>query len=144
MSPEEIKKEKFWAGAILFNPKTRSMLMQKRDAKALVNPNQWALFGGVGESGETPLDCAIREIQEELGITLKRNDLLSLHDYLIERLATWRFVFSVAFFLTKEEMTLGEGAGFDWVPVDKVLSYDMADATKRDIEFFLQKYEKAI
>ena len=139
MTPEEIKAKKFWAGAILYHPEKKALLMQHRDAFAPVHPNQWALFGGVGERGENPDDCLIRELREEIGMIMKKEDFTPLHDYLIAHLEMWRFVYWANCTLAKEQMTLGEGADFDWVPVDVVLSYDMAEATKRDIIFFLDQ-----
>lgn len=33
-------------------------------------PNQWDLPGGGRENDETPVECAMRELEEELGLTL--------------------------------------------------------------------------
>lgn len=44
------------------------ILMQLRDNKpGIVFPGQWGFFSGAVEDGETPLECAKREIYEELG-----------------------------------------------------------------------------
>lgn len=139
MEIEEIKKNKFWAGAVLFNPQTRQMLMQKRDAFAPVNPNKWALFGGGGEPGEDPLRCLVRELKEELGVDFSPSAFTPLRDYLNERLATWRYTYIAEHTLEKSEMVLGEGESFDWIPFDEVLKLDLTDTTRLDIEFFLQK-----
>lgn len=61
--------------------KDNKILLQLRDNKPHIpNPNTWSLFGGGVEEGETPEQALIREIQEELGISvsdpefiLKRN-----------------------------------------------------------------------
>jgi 8-oxo-dGTP pyrophosphatase MutT (NUDIX family) len=42
-------------------------LLQKRSSKAKDSPSTWSTFGGGLEPGESPLDGAKREIQEELG-----------------------------------------------------------------------------
>lgn len=139
MELNEIKKNKFWAGAILFNPVNNQILLQKRDAIAPVNPSKWAFFGGVGENGETPEDCLIRELKEELGATIQRDNIKPVRDYLNEKLMTWRYIFLIKFDLEKSQMTLGEGEDFDWVPLSEALGYDLTDNTKWDVEFFLQK-----
>ncbi|MDE2038070.1 MAG: NUDIX hydrolase [Patescibacteria group bacterium] len=38
-------------------------------------PRYWKLPGGRSEDGETPEECAVREIREELGIVLDQDDL---------------------------------------------------------------------
>ena len=43
------------------------------------NPTQWGIPGGKQEPNETAIDCAIREVREELGIVLQSKDLVPLH-----------------------------------------------------------------
>jgi 8-oxo-dGTP diphosphatase len=138
MEIEDIKRNRFWAGAILFNPQTQQILMQKRDAFAPVNPNKWALFGGGGEPGEDPLACLVRELKEELSVDISPSAFTPLQDYLNERLATWRYTYVAEHRLEKSEMVLGEGEDFDWIPFNEVLKLDLTDTTRLDIEFFLQ------
>ena len=46
-------------------------VLQLRDNKPnIAAPGKWSLFGGIIESGESPQEALVREIQEELGITL--------------------------------------------------------------------------
>ena len=48
------------------------LLMHLRDNKpGLFNANMWDFPGGGREGEETPQECAIREVKEELSITLK-------------------------------------------------------------------------
>ncbi len=42
--------------------------------------DQWAFFGGMREKGEALIDTARREAWEELGIVIKRSDLLHVKD----------------------------------------------------------------
>lgn len=45
-------------------------LIQKRSANRKANPNKWAFTGGAVDSGEESYQGAIREAQEEMGISL--------------------------------------------------------------------------
>ncbi len=45
------------------------LLLQERDERAPVNPDQWSLVGGGVEPGEEPDAAARRELAEETGLT---------------------------------------------------------------------------
>ena len=46
--------------------------LQLRDEHAKRWPNQWGLFGGHIEPGETPRGAVMREVREELEVLLKK------------------------------------------------------------------------
>lgn len=132
----------FWAGGFLYNPKIYSVLLHKRDGKARVNPDKWAFFGGLNEGNETPKQTFMREFREELGVEIREDEIKPLCDYLNEELQTYRYVFYVGSELEKSQMRLGEGEGFDWIPLDKVFEYDLTEKTRRDLKIFLQQQEE--
>ncbi|MGE0010157.1 MAG: NUDIX hydrolase [Candidatus Babeliales bacterium] len=57
------------------------LLLLKRTSKALVSPGMEDLPGGTIESGESVADGAVREVQEEAGLTLKRMQQLTTHEW---------------------------------------------------------------
>ena len=59
---------------ILLNNKGE-ILLQKRSSAKEIEPNKWAWHGGHVIAGETEIDAIIRETKEELGITLKENQI---------------------------------------------------------------------
>ncbi len=120
-------KRKFWAGGIIYNPKTKEVLLQKRSTDAPINPGMWGLFGGSSEGDETSKECAIREWKEELGISITDESLIPLCDYLSVKRNTWRYVFYMETDLKKSDMVLGEGEDFDWVSLDKVFEFNRQD-----------------
>lgn len=133
-----MKIEKFYSGGFLYNSATKSVLLHKRDAKAKVNPNQWAFFGGLNEGNETPRQTFKRELKEELGVEVQENGIKPLCDYFNEELRTYRYVFFVESNIQKSEMRLAEGEGFDWIPLDKVFEYDLTEKTARDLKAFMR------
>jgi len=130
------QQDKFYAGGFLYNPKTKSILLHKRDSNTKFNPNKWAFFGGLSEENESPKECFAREVKEELGIDISKDKIIPLCDYLNEELGTYRYVFFVESTLNKSDMTLNEGDGFDWVPVTDLGNYDLTDKTKLDLDTF--------
>lgn len=128
----------FFAGGFFYNPNTRAVLLHLRDGNTIVNPNKWGFFGGTSEPGETPIDTFVREIHEELNIQLAKEQIRALRDYHNEKRNTHRYVFYVESDMEKNAMTLGEGADFDWIPLQDVFTYDLTSRTEEDLRYFLQ------
>ena len=73
-----------------------ALLLTLRAAGLRAHRGQWALPGGRCDEGETPVEAALRELHEELGLELKPDDVLSLLDdyptrsgYLITPVVVW-------------------------------------------------------
>jgi len=59
-----------------------AVLLTRRTSKLKDHPGQWALPGGRVDAGESPLEAAMREAHEEVGLRLTTDDLLGqLDDY---------------------------------------------------------------
>ncbi len=59
-----------------------AILLTRRGSKLNSHAGQWALPGGRIDPGETPLQAALREVHEEVGLILSESDLLGrLDDY---------------------------------------------------------------
>src|SRR3981189_739867 len=73
-----------------------ALLLTLRASGLRAHSNQWALPGGRCDAGETPIEAALRELHEELGLELKPDDVLGLLDdyptrsgYLITPVVAW-------------------------------------------------------
>lgn len=51
------------------------ILLQKRSANKQMNPNKWGLCAGHVEASESIVDAALRELEEEIGLTVSRDEL---------------------------------------------------------------------
>lgn len=66
---------------VILEDKSRRVAFQLRsNLPGIVNPDQWGLFGGHIEDGETPAGGALREVEEELSCTLQPGKLRYLAD----------------------------------------------------------------
>jgi 8-oxo-dGTP diphosphatase len=63
-----------YALVLLVNSSNQALLLL-RSHDSSFGPNQYCIVGGSIEQNENPTDCAIREVYEELGITLKPDNL---------------------------------------------------------------------
>ena len=67
---------------VLLVTRDGKIVLQQRDNKpGITNPGMIAIFGGTLEKGENETKGAIREIEEELSLTLKPEQLIKLNVY---------------------------------------------------------------
>lgn len=50
-------------------------LMQKRASTKKIFPNLWSQIGGAVDTGESPVEAALRECKEELGIEFSKDNI---------------------------------------------------------------------
>jgi 8-oxo-dGTP pyrophosphatase MutT (NUDIX family) len=67
------------AAAVFMLTRDDRLALQLRDDKPDIHhPNMITAFGGAAEPGETPVECALRELAEETGIQARAGDLTRL------------------------------------------------------------------
>lgn len=64
-------------------PADAALILTRRSKKMKNHPGQWALPGGRIETGEEPAETALRELREEVGLTLAADRVFgALDDYI--------------------------------------------------------------
>lgn len=70
---------------LLETPDGRLIFHHRDNKPSIVHPDYIGTFGGGVEDGEDYEDAAIREIKEELDLTLQKSDLIFYRSYMKER-----------------------------------------------------------
>ncbi|WP_433717399.1 NUDIX hydrolase (plasmid) [Nocardia sp. CA-084685] len=97
---------------ILLNDRREVLLYLRDDNPQIAYPNQWCLPGGMLEEGETPLECIVREIDEEIGVVLDPSEVehvrtRNLH-FGVEHTFSARVGFEI------DDVMLTEGQALGW------------------------------
>lgn len=86
--------------------KKGDLLLQKRGNTAKKFPNYWSNTGGTVQAGETPIAGALREIKEELGLDIKKDELKYIATY--KRLIDYAEVYLLEKDINLNEITMQE------------------------------------
>lgn len=123
------------SGIIIQNEKGE-FLMQLRSSDAPSYKNQWLLFGGHTEEGETPIMCAKRELKEELEIDFPDERFFYVGKEFFSNEKN-KLVESSLFKLTmnpEENITLDEGVGFGFFKKEALPNLPMPEWMKGIID----------
>ena len=108
---------------ILVNEQRQILLFLRDDLPHLPYPNTWDVPGGHVEETETPAQCIVREMKEEMGLDLKGFELFCVKEFSDRVEHTfWKSVD-----LNIDEISLQEGQVLRWFSEDEakatVLAY---------------------
>ena len=117
------------------------VLLQRRARDAPLYPGLWNEFGGWIEDDETPEAAALREINEELGVSLSASELspLGAVTVLQGESTVEVYFFSAPLRAKLSELRLGEGSGFALFGFEEIQSLQMPPETKLALD---RHYEK--
>ena len=129
---------------ILVQHKDGSFLLTKRDIDKDVYPGYWeASAGGSAVKGETPEDCAKRELFEETGIICSSFELIKIT--FSERSHTLIYSYLASVDCDKNSVVLqdGETTEYKWVNCEGLIEYAESElAIKPSVERFKTFYDK--
>jgi len=122
--------------SIIFINRHHEVLLFLRDAiKQIPYPNMWDIPGGHIEPGESPKECIIREMKEEIEYNLQDFSLFSVTEFDNRREYT---------FWKKEEFDLkktplNEGQCLKWFTYAEICSIKLACCFNKVLDDFFRK-----
>ncbi len=136
-------------GLIFYNDR---FLIVKRSKKCKDAPSTWEVPGGTMEIGETVEECLLREIYEEVGLSvhIKRY----LYSWKIPRNETHETV-GLTFLCTSSNDAVElshEHTSYAWILPSEIINYDFSEGVKKDfskldwgyLQYILKSHEEEI
>jgi 8-oxo-dGTP pyrophosphatase MutT (NUDIX family) len=122
-----------------------ALLLTRRAAGLRAHRAQWALPGGRCDAGETPVDAALRELHEELGLASEPANVLGLLDdyptrsgYLITPVVVWA-VGGGAIAPNPQEVASVHRIGLDTIEPEEAFDFvAIPESTRRVIRFHFE------
>ena len=117
---------------IFVDDQNRILLLLRDDKPDIPYPNMWDVPGGHVDSEETPGDCIIREMKEEMELQLTEFSLFSIMEF-DDRI---EYVFWKKENLVISEICLHEGQRIEWFTEDRVKKTRLAYGFNRVVMNF--------
>ena len=121
---------------IFINDKKKVLLFLRDNKTDLPYPNMWDVPGGHVEGDESPENCIVREMKEEMNLTLDRFELFSEIEF--DDRIEYTFWRRADFEISQIELT--EGQKLKWFTKDEAKQTQLAYGFNEIIEKF---YEQA-
>ncbi|MDD5396826.1 MAG: class I tRNA ligase family protein [Candidatus Moranbacteria bacterium] len=121
-----------------------SYLFHERDQFAKIAPGSVAFWGGGREKNETPSQCAIRELNEELGIDVQENDLETIADMTSKNYVDGEFdrFFNLHTYLDINNITVKEGKGYVVMSLGEAVNNPKIDTRTKTLLEIISKGKK--
>ena len=96
------------------------LLLQKRSDRVDNCPGEWATTGGSVQAGEEPVETAVRELFEEMGITVTPEELM--YCLMIRRKDSFCYVYVIRKDVSTESLRLQEEevAAAKWMSIEEM------------------------
>jgi 8-oxo-dGTP pyrophosphatase MutT (NUDIX family) len=134
-----------FAPTIVIDDQDRFLLQQRDDIAGIFYPGKIGLFGGHREGEETFLECAVRELHEELGYYIPPERFEFLACYEGPDLAVQGGTLCVNFFVVRDvpadRLVVSEGTPVFVLPQELgALDERFTPTTRYALKAFFQKY----
>ncbi|NTU92910.1 MAG: NUDIX domain-containing protein [Chlorobiaceae bacterium] len=110
------------ASIILVNSRNQVLLLLRDDKPEIPYPNMWDLPGGHVEPGETPMECIVREMMEEIETDVSKCSLLKVYDF-PDRI---EYIFLMELDVEADAIPLHEGQCLRWFAARDLQGLELA------------------
>ena len=124
---------------IFFNGRHEVLLVLRDDVPSIVCPNMWDLPGGHVENGETPEECIVREMMEEIEVNVEGCRLFRVYEF--SDRTEHVFVMNAEFDV--ERMVLHEGQMLRWFSREEIEATELAYGFNEVLEDFFIGMKKS-
>jgi 8-oxo-dGTP diphosphatase len=107
---------------IFSNSRNEVLLLLRDDRPDIPYPNMWDLPGGHVDVGETPEECIVREMLEEIETDVTQCRHYSVYDF-PDRM---EYIFFMEFDTEAENIPLHEGQRLQWFSAEEVPDLQLA------------------
>ncbi|MEJ2684411.1 MAG: (deoxy)nucleoside triphosphate pyrophosphohydrolase [Candidatus Sulfobium sp.] len=121
--------------------KENGKVLATQRSAAMSMPLKWEFPGGKIEVGESPEECLLRELREEIGIAVRIGLALPPHTHKYSSFIVTLYPFACK--ISSGEIVLHEHAAIIWLPPEELYTLDWAEADLPVIELYLAQIEAA-
>ncbi|HCX73664.1 MAG TPA: NUDIX hydrolase [Candidatus Cloacimonas sp.] len=126
------------ASIIFYNSLGQVLLFLRDDDAAIPYPNMWDLPGGHVEPGESPRQCIVREMKEEMELELSDFELLHKKEF-TDRI---EYTYYKQLDLQIEQINLHEGQKLAWFTLEEVANTILAYGSNEILADFASYIKK--
>jgi 8-oxo-dGTP diphosphatase len=126
------------AQVVIFDRYARLLIYLRDDKPDIPFPGHWDFFGGHLEGGETPEQALVREVEEELGVTLKEWKLFRTYVCTEgDAYPNGKYIYWTRIDQAVDELTLREGQMLKSIEPEERSQFQFANIFGRILEDFV-------
>jgi 8-oxo-dGTP diphosphatase len=121
---------------IFVNDEKQVLLFLRDDRPDIPYPNMWDVPGGHVDDGETPEQCIVREMKEEMELNLENFQLFSVMEF-TDRV---EYTFWKKENLNIEKINLHEGQQIKWFTESEIKNTKLAYGFNKIVDDFFKRF----